>query len=93
MRWGLRAPLAALLLAAVLLPATAGAPPDVEAVGPLPDCRLDDITTVPRAVNRLGARVISSLALAAGLGDTATQSGALFDVKYRVWRQIGRAHV
>jgi HD-like signal output (HDOD) protein len=47
----------------------------------------DDITTVPRAVNRLGARVISSLALAAGLGASATQAGVLFDVKYRVWRR------
>ena len=48
MRRALRAPLAALLLAAVVLPASAGAPADVEAVGPLPKCRLDDIMTVPR---------------------------------------------
>jgi zinc D-Ala-D-Ala carboxypeptidase len=48
MRRGLRAPLAALFLAAAVLPASAGAPPDVEAVGPLPECRLDDIMTVPR---------------------------------------------
>jgi D-alanyl-D-alanine carboxypeptidase len=48
MRRALRAPLAALLLAAALLPASAGAPPDVRAVGPLPECRLDDIMTVPR---------------------------------------------
>ena len=47
MRRALRAPLAALLLAAVLVPASAGAPADVEAVGPLPNCRLDDIMTVP----------------------------------------------
>jgi hypothetical protein len=40
----------------------------------------DDITSLPRAVNRLGARVVSSLALAAGLGSNATQAGALFDV-------------
>ena len=39
---------AALLLAAVVLPASAGAPPDAEAVGPLPECRLADILTVPR---------------------------------------------
>src|SRR6187402_413192 len=39
----------------------------------------DDITSLPRAVNRLGARVVSTLALAAGLGATATQAGALFD--------------
>ena len=48
MRRALRAPLAALLLAAVALPAWTGAPADVEAVGPLPECRLDDIMTVPR---------------------------------------------
>ena len=48
MRRALRAPLAALVLAAVVLPASAGAPSDVEAVGPLPECRLDDIMTVPR---------------------------------------------
>lgn len=48
MRRALRAPLAALLLAAVALPAWTGAPADVEAVGPVPECRLDDIMTVPR---------------------------------------------
>jgi len=47
MRRALRAPLAALLLAAALLPAPAGAPASVEALGPVPDCRLDDIMTVP----------------------------------------------
>ncbi len=48
MRRALRAPLTALLLAAVVLPAWAGAPVDVEAVGPVPKCRLADIMTVPR---------------------------------------------
>lgn len=48
MRRALRAPLAALLLALVLLPATAGVPTRVEGVGPLPECRLDEIMTVPR---------------------------------------------
>jgi LAS superfamily LD-carboxypeptidase LdcB len=47
MRRALRAPLAALLLAAAVLPASAGAPASVEALGPVPDCRLDDIMTVP----------------------------------------------
>jgi len=47
MRRALRAPLAALLLAAALLPAPAGAPASVEALGPVPGCRLDDIMTVP----------------------------------------------
>jgi D-alanyl-D-alanine carboxypeptidase len=48
MRRTLRAPLAALLLAAMLLPASAAVPAGVAAVGPLPECRLDDIRTVPR---------------------------------------------
>jgi D-alanyl-D-alanine carboxypeptidase len=48
MRRALRAPLAALLLAAVVMPAWPGAPGDVEAVGPVPKCRLADILTVPR---------------------------------------------
>ena len=45
-------PLRVLLLAAVLGPALLAAPgaepPPVSAVGPLPDCRLDDIFTEPR---------------------------------------------
>ena len=47
----------------------------------------DEITTLPRAVNRLGARVVSSLALAVELGGGAMQAGMLFDVKFRVWRR------
>jgi len=47
----------------------------------------DEITTLPRAVNRLGARVVSSIALAVGLGTSAMQAGMLFDVKFRVWRR------
>lgn len=47
MKRALRAPLAALLLAASVLPASLGQPGDVEALGPVPDCRLDDIMTVP----------------------------------------------
>lgn len=46
-----------------------------------------DITTVARAVNRLGTRTVASLALAAGIGANAMQAGLLFDVKYRVWRR------
>lgn len=46
-----------------------------------------DITTVARAVNRLGTRTVASLALAAGIGANAMQPGLLFDVKYRVWRR------
>lgn len=45
------------------------------------------LTTLLRAVNRLGARAVSSLALAAGLGGSATSPGPLADVKYRVWRR------
>ncbi|HEX5099762.1 MAG TPA: HDOD domain-containing protein [Polyangiaceae bacterium] len=47
----------------------------------------EEITTLPRAVNRLGARVVSALALAAGVGGSAMHPGVLFDVKYRVWRR------
>lgn len=47
----------------------------------------DDITTVARAANRLGARVLYSIAIAAGVGEGVTQPGLLFDVKYRVWRR------
>lgn len=45
------------------------------------------LTTLPRAVNRLGARAVSSLALAAGLGSLACAPGPLADVKYRAWRR------
>jgi HD-like signal output (HDOD) protein len=47
----------------------------------------EEITTLPRAVNRLGARVVAQVAFAAGVGASATQDGTLFDVKYRVWRR------
>jgi HD-like signal output (HDOD) protein len=46
-----------------------------------------EITTIGRAVNRLGGRTVSALSLAAGVGAAATQAGVLFDVKYRVWRR------
>jgi HD-like signal output (HDOD) protein len=45
------------------------------------------LTTLPRAVNRLGARAVSSLALAAGIGSLACAPGPLADVKYRAWRR------
>jgi HD-like signal output (HDOD) protein len=45
------------------------------------------LTTLLRAVNRLGARAVSSLALAAGIGTPALAPGPLADVKYRVWRR------
>jgi HD-like signal output (HDOD) protein len=45
------------------------------------------LTTLLRAVNRLGARAVSSLALAAGVGKAACAPGPLAEVKYRVWRR------
>jgi HD-like signal output (HDOD) protein len=44
-------------------------------------------TTLLRAVNRLGARSVSTLALAAGIGVAACAPGPLSDIKYRVWRR------
>jgi HD-like signal output (HDOD) protein len=44
------------------------------------------ITTVGRAVHRLGARAVASIAIAAGLSAGACADGVLVDVKYRVWR-------
>src|SRR5258706_5565130 len=46
-----------------------------------------EIASLSRAVNRLGARTVSAIAVAAGVGQAATQGGQLFDVKYRVWRR------
>ena len=43
------------------------------------------VTTLLRAVNRVGARSISSMALAAGVGGAACAPGPLLDVKYRIW--------
>ncbi len=45
------------------------------------------ITSVSRAVNRLGARTVGSIAIAAGVGQVATTSGVLHDVRFRVWRR------
>ena len=44
----LRALVMVLVLGAGLFAATTAAPPPVASVGPLPECRLDDILTVPR---------------------------------------------
>lgn len=44
-------------------------------------------TTLLAAVTRVGARSVSSLAVAAGIGAKACAPGPLVDVKYRVWRR------
>ncbi len=45
------------------------------------------ITSLSRAVNRLGARTVGSIALASGVGAVALSAGVLQDVKFRVWRR------
>lgn len=45
------------------------------------------ITTLGRAVHRLGARSVAAIATAAAVGSGATAPGPLIDVKYRVWRR------
>jgi HD-like signal output (HDOD) protein len=45
------------------------------------------ITSLSRAVNRLGARTVGSIAIASSIGAVAMATGVLFDVKFRVWRR------
>lgn len=45
------------------------------------------ITSLGRAVNRLGARTVGSIALASGTAAIALATGPLQDVKFRVWRR------
>jgi HDOD domain len=45
------------------------------------------ITSLNRAVNRLGARTVGSIAVATGVGASAVTPGVLQDVKFRVWRR------
>lgn len=45
------------------------------------------ITSLSRAVNRLGARTVGSIAVASGVGAAAVTNGVLLDVKFRVWRR------
>jgi HD-like signal output (HDOD) protein len=66
------APLAATVLAAANSAMNAGSSP---------------ITSLSRAVNRLGARTVGSIALASGVGAVALAAGVLSDVKFRVWRR------
>jgi len=46
-----------------------------------------EITSLSRAVNRLGGRAVGAIALASSVGALATSSGVLRDVKFRVWRR------
>lgn len=45
------------------------------------------ITSLGRAVHRLGARTVATMALTAGVGAAACADGPLIDVKYRAWRR------
>lgn len=45
------------------------------------------ITSLSRAVNRLGARTVRSITLASGLSHVTASGGVLRDVKFRVWRR------
>ena len=46
-----------------------------------------EITSLSRAVNRLGARTVGSIAIASGVGAITISTGVLLDVKFRVWRR------
>lgn len=45
------------------------------------------ITTLGRAVHRLGARSVAAIATAAAVGSNAMAPGPLIEVKFRVWRR------
>ena len=45
------------------------------------------ITSLSRAVNRLGARTVGSIAVASGVGTVTLALGVLQDVKFRIWRR------
>jgi HD-like signal output (HDOD) protein len=45
------------------------------------------ITALGRAVHRIGARTVATLATAAGVGAQACARGPLVDLKYTVWRR------
>jgi HD-like signal output (HDOD) protein len=48
---------------------------------------ISPITSLSRAVNRLGARTVGSIAIASGVSSVAITTGVLLDVKFRVWRR------
>jgi HD-like signal output (HDOD) protein len=45
------------------------------------------ISSLSRAVNRLGARTVGAIAVASGVGAVTVTTGVLLDVKARVWRR------
>lgn len=45
------------------------------------------ITSLSRAVNRLGARTVGSIALASSVGQASLTAGVLLDVRFRIWRR------
>jgi len=45
------------------------------------------ITSLNRAVNRLGARTVGAIAVASSVGSSMLASGVLLEVRYRVWRR------
>lgn len=54
----------------------------------------EEVTSVPRAVNRLGLKTVSAMAMATSVGKEALKKGVLFDAKYCAWRRtISSAYV
>lgn len=47
----------------------------------------EEVVSIPRAVNRLGLKATSSIALASGLGQDSLAKGVLFDAKYLAYRR------
>ncbi|HVY27961.1 MAG TPA: HDOD domain-containing protein [Polyangiaceae bacterium] len=47
----------------------------------------EPISSLSRAVNRLGARTVGAIAIASGVGAVTVTTGVLLDVKARVWRR------
>lgn len=47
----------------------------------------DEVRTVEKAIGRIGVRSLVSLSLSSGLGKVVSQSGALAEIRYLVWRQ------
>jgi HD-like signal output (HDOD) protein len=45
------------------------------------------ITSLSRAVNRLGARTVGAIAVASGIGAASLNTGVLLEVRFRVWRR------